>query len=232
MTNGEDRPREEAAHAAGADSQTGGAGGAERPAGYCRVCGKPLSESQVRRRHGVIYCEAHVPAPAPLPRSEWDTLPQATAGTSPGLAFVLGLIPGVGAIYNGQYAKGLIHVVIFGLIISILEAGAGGLEPLFGMLLATWVFYMAFEAYHTAKRRQAGLPVDEFSSLIPLKEGAGSVAGPLVLIGLGIFFLLLTLDVIDLYQVVRFWPVLLIVLGVWMLVSRRQPGREERGGAS
>ena len=35
-----------------------------------------------------------------------------------------------------------------------------GLEPLFGMLIAAWVFYMAFEAYHTAKRRRLGQPVE------------------------------------------------------------------------
>ena len=33
---------------------------------------------------------------------------------APGLAFALGFIPGVGAIYNGQYLKGLVHALIFG----------------------------------------------------------------------------------------------------------------------
>ena len=89
---------------------------------------------------------------------------------SPGLAFVLGLIPGVGAIYNGQYAKGLVHVIIIGLTISILSNGAArGLEPLLSLLLAGFWFYMAFEAYHTARRRQLGQAVDEFSSLIPMR---------------------------------------------------------------
>ena len=70
----------------------------------------------------------------------------------------LGLIPGVGAIYNGQYAKGLIHAIILGLLISIMSAGAaGGLEPLIGMVTALWFFYMAFEAYHTAARRLRGV---------------------------------------------------------------------------
>jgi len=32
--------------------------------------------------------------------------------TSPALAFLLGLIPGVGAIYNGQYVKGLTTPVL------------------------------------------------------------------------------------------------------------------------
>ncbi len=76
---------------------------------------------------------------------------------SPGLAFVLGLIPGVGAIYNAQYAKGLVHVVIWGLLVSIVSSdAAGGMEPLFGMLIAVWIFYMAFEAYHTRQETRHG----------------------------------------------------------------------------
>ncbi len=83
----------------------------------------------------------------------------------------MGFIPGVGAIYNGQYVKGLVHVVVLGILISLASSEdlSGDLEPLFGMLIAVWVFYMAFEAYHTAKRRQLGEPVDEFSSIVPRK---------------------------------------------------------------
>ena len=196
------------------------------PAGYCRVCGKALRDDEIRLTDGVIYCEAHVPAsarpgqaPPPPSDSAWATGVVPDSGVSPGLAFLLGLIPGVGAIYNGQYAKGLVHVVIFGLIISILSSG--GMEGLFVPLLIGWIFYMPFEAYHTARKRQMGQTVDEFSSLVPLKNRTSSKAGPIVLIGGGVFFLLVNLDLIQLYQVVRFWPVLLILLGGWMLYSRR-----------
>ena len=73
----------------------------------------------------------------------------------------------MGAVYNGQYAKGLLHVVIFGSIISILSSGAAqGFVPLFGLMIPTFVFYMAFEAYHTAKKRRDGEMVDEFSGLV------------------------------------------------------------------
>ena len=41
------------------------------------------------------------------------------ARPNPVAAAVLGLIPGVGAMYNGQFFKGLIHVVIFAVLISI-----------------------------------------------------------------------------------------------------------------
>src|SRR5579863_3600889 len=152
--------------------------------GYCRACGKALDEVSVRNAHGTIYCEEHIPMqtvppipiPAAAPESPYTSPytaavppPHANQDASPGLAFVLGLIPGVGAIYNGQYAKGLVHVIIIGLTISILSNNAArGFEPLLSLLLAGFWFYMAFEAYHTARRRQLGQVVDEFSSLFPM----------------------------------------------------------------
>lgn len=200
-----------------------------RPAGFCRVCGKALAAGEVRLAQGIIYCGEHAPPAPEAPASTpWTPPPAQTppaSGASPGLAFILGFIPGVGAIYNGQYAKGLVHVVVFGLLVSILSSGTGGLEPLFGMLLAAWFFYMAFEAYHTAKKRQIGEPVDEFSSIFPLNRGSGSSVTGVLLIALGVLFLLLNFDVIRLYQVVRFWPVALIILGAYMLYARLGGGR-------
>ena len=161
-----------------------------------------------------------VPPPYPVPGATPFTAPD--AGASPGLAFVLGLIPGVGAIYNGQYVKGLIHVIVLGLLISIINSPAsGGLEPLFGMLIAVWWFYMAFEAYHTARKRQMGHAVDEFSSIVPLHSSRrGFPAGPVLLIAFGVLFLLNTMNWIRFDQVLRYWPVLLIFLGAYMLYER------------
>lgn len=143
-------------------------------------------------------------------------------GASPGLAFLLGLIPGVGAIYNGQYVKGLVHVVILGVLISIIGSdAANGFEPLFGMLTGVWVFYMAFEAYHTARKRQLGERVDEFSSIVPLRGRPSSFpVGPVILIAVGLLFLLNTMDILRFHQLIRYWPVALIVLGAYMLYER------------
>jgi hypothetical protein len=139
------------------------------------------------------------------------------------LAFLLGFIPGVGAIYNGQYVKGLIHVVVMGLLISITsnEEMSGNLQPLFGMMIGAWVFYMAFEAYHTAKKRQLGEPVDEFSSIVP-RHGQHSrfPLAPTVLIAVGLIFLLHNLDILRIGQIIRYWPIALIGLGVYMLYER------------
>lgn len=58
----------------------------------------------------------------------------------------------------------------------------------------------AFEAHHTAKRRLAGLPVDEFSSLFPRRGGASMAVAPVLLILLGVIFLLNNLGIFPLYQ--------------------------------
>ena len=206
---------------------------------YCRSCGKPLCEACKRVWQDAIYCEEHSAVPggtapgtgAPNPEYSPYTAPYpppsaapnlADASASPGLAFLLGLIPGVGAIYNGQYVKGLIHVVVLGLLISIVSSdAAGGLEPVFGMLIGVWVFYMAFEAYDTARKRQMGVRVDEFSSLVPLHSARRRFpAGPVTLIALGALFLLNNLDILHFHQIIQYWPIALIGLGAYMLYER------------
>ncbi len=181
------------------------------------------------------------PPPPPIPgpaATEWSPYTAATAPPppalgqdmpSPGLAFVLGLIPGVGAIYNSQYVKGLLHVVVFGMIVSILSSDAApGFEPLFGFMIPAWILYMAFEAYHTAKRRLYGQPVDEFSGLVGGRRG-GFPAGPVVLMAVGVLFLLINLDLLRLSQIVRYWPMLLIALGIYLLYERISPARPAVG---
>jgi len=204
--------------------------GAENPpVGYCRVCGKALQEGEAQVSQGISYCSEHGPAnasPPPPPQAPPADSPYSSPrkegiDTSPPLAFILGWIPGVGAVYNQQYAKGVIHVIVFGLLVAITDApGSDSLEALFGMMIALWFFYMAFEAFFTAKKRQLGMPVDEFSSILPLKNQAGSKAGPIVLIASGVLFLLITMDVVAIYQIVRFWPLLLIALGAYLLYNR------------
>ena len=198
-------------------------------AAFCRTCGKALCETCRRTAQGTVFCEEHLPAQNPAPATASPAAgPLTGQEASPGLAFLLGMIPGVGAIYNGQYAKGLVHVVIFGLLISIVSSGAaGGLEPLFGILLGVSVFYMAFEAFHTASKRQRGEPVEEFSSLVPLQSRtSGFPAGPVFLIVLGVVFLLNTMNFVPIYEILRYWPLFLIALGVYMLYSRLSGDRD------
>jgi hypothetical protein len=50
---------------------------------------------------------------------------------------------------------------------------------------------------------------------------------PVVLIALGVIFLLDNMDLLDLHRALRYWPVLLIALGAYMLYLRMNPERPE-----
>jgi hypothetical protein len=90
---------------------------------------------------------------------------------------------------------------------------------------------MVFEAYHTARRRELGQPVDEFSSVFSPHQRSSS-AGAVTMIILGAVFLLNTLGIMPMYRIIRFWPVLLIALGVSMLHSRiSEAGSQNPPGA-
>ena len=201
---------------------------------YCRQCGKPLCEECRRSAAGTIFCAEHLPGTETTASQASGAADSRSEGYrrmegSPALAFVLGFIPGVGAIYNGQYAKGLIHAVIFGILVSLLDSRRflsyqhAPPEVLLAMLLVAWIFYMPFEAYHTAVRRRVHAPVEEYSSLVDLSPEAPSrryPLGPVILIALGVLLLLNTLDLLNFELIARFWPVLLIAAGVYMLYVR------------
>jgi hypothetical protein len=192
------------------------------------------------------------------------------------LAAVLGFIPGVGAFYNGQFAKGFIHVFIFAVCAHLADRA-----DIFGWCVAAWIFYMVFDAYTTAKARQLGLPLPDHLGLNALLAGFGlgtaappaaavatagvgpvagaSVGSPdvslmpvdaatvppsgpgsnvpdpvaetrscgnampmgaIILIALGVLLLLDNLGVLSFRWLGEFWPILLIVLGLWLAVRR------------
>jgi hypothetical protein len=197
--------------------------------GYCRTCGTGLDQANLRTANGTIYCAEHVPpaAPTPEPQSPY-TAPQqpppVNGDSSPGAAFVLGMIPGVGAIYNGQYAKGIVHVIILALLFMAADNSGFGTGPLFGLLIPGFWFYMAFEAYHTARRKREGLPVDEFSGLGGVDANSSFPVAAILLIVFGIVFLLNNLGIFQIRELMRYWPVAMIALGLYMLYTRMQGG--------
>jgi TM2 domain-containing membrane protein YozV len=120
---------------------------------FCQFCGKPLCKDCVRNVGGSVYCEACLTerlrgsgmgAPAPV----------FTGTPHPMLAALLGFIPGVGAMYNGQYAKAIAHVLIFAVLASLSDNSS-----IFGILVAAWVCYQVFDAYQTALARRDGHPL-------------------------------------------------------------------------
>ena len=206
--------------------------------GYCRNCGKPMCSTCVRPVKDMLYCEeclagvmglstplsptatevAGSPAASAGPVVQAAGLPPVPSKGNPGVAFLLGLIPGLGAIYNGEYNKALIHIVVFAAIIVGLSSDVGdGGEVALAFVLVGFVFYMAIDAMRTVKARNAGEtvqdPLESWSKTRPI--------GPLLLIGLGGLFLLNNFGFFDFFRVRQlFWPLVLIGVGVLMLRNR------------
>jgi TM2 domain-containing membrane protein YozV len=163
---------------------------------FCQDCGKPLCQECIRTVGSSIYCEQSLAArlagaapPPPNPGTPGApggpytytgsdgvnyTVPGAIPPPSipgepnPGLAALLGFIPGVGAMYNGQYAKGVVHLVVFALLVSLADS-----HGIFGLFIAGWVFYQIIEAYHTARARRDGTPLPNPFGLNDLGERLG-----------------------------------------------------------
>ena len=150
---------------------------ADTPAtAYCRTCGKAMCAQCQRTVHGVIYCEdclAHRVSGTPMAVA-------APGGTSPVLAGMLGFIPGVGAMYNGQFIKGLIHVGVFATLVAMETMDIpDGLHAFLGLGIAFWVFYQVFDAYKTAKAHMYGMPApDPFGIERTFGSGANPPATP------------------------------------------------------
>jgi len=218
---------------------------------YCRTCGKALCANCTRPVRGVIYCEdclgakmegapASVPAagfvaggfpsstyaagripPVPLPPP-----PGSGTGPNPTVAGILaGFFPfGVGAVYTGQYAKGLAHLAIVTLLIAGCSASGHGhgeaLGVICGLGLAFFYVYQIIDSVRSAKAIQMAQPVPDPFGLAATFSGGAKIetnkipVGAIVLILIGVLFLLNTMGFQ--FGIDRLWPLILIGIGGWL----------------
>lgn len=204
--------------------------------GYCRNCGKAMCGACMRPVRDVLYCEdclaailghpaspsAQVAAPAPPPLLPPASLPGPVSspfGPSPVLAFFLGFLPGLGAFYNEQYGKGMIHLAIF-LVLFILGvngAMSNGAEAALWICISALWIYMPIDAARTAQAKRSGQtlsdPLDNIARNRPI--------GPIVLIGAGVLLLLNNFDWFPWYRISQFFfPAILIGVGILMFRNR------------
>jgi len=219
---------------------------------YCRTCGKALCANCTRPVRGVIYCEdclgarmegvaagaagfvpggyapttfsAAAAGQAPAPPSHTGG-----SGPNPAVAGILaGFFPfGVGAVYTGQYAKGLAHLAIFGVLIAGISASDNGhseaLGVICGIAISFFYIYQIVDAVRSAHAIQAGLPPPDPYGLAATFSGGTKIEaskvpmGAIVLILLGVLFLLHTMGLGE-FGMDRFWPVILIFIGGWMFL--------------
>jgi hypothetical protein len=207
-------------------------------AAYCSNCGSALCSDCVRivnsrtvcsrcaENSAVLLTEQELPPrpstlenigaqsvpvpPLPTPAKPYPYCP-------PAVSLLLGFIPGVGSICNGDYFKAFLQVLIFGSLLSLASSDeAGDLGPAFGFLTAAVYLYMPFEAYHVAKKRTLALQgitvITPFERIRFPELWIGSFA-----ILAGTIFLVNQFVSGTLRFVLRGWPLILIAIGVYNL---------------
>jgi hypothetical protein len=207
-------------------------------AGYCRNCGKALCAACVRNVRGMLYCEDCLARVVRTPAA-----PPAGGAGSPALAAILGFIPGLGAVYNGEYTKAVVHVGVFAGLAAALSAHISDPYQVFlGLGFVCFYLYMPIDAYRAANARRAaaypaaiGAPTQGAPAVPGAAPAApvGAVApaapsrpkwwvGPVILVVLGVLFLLGNFGLLegDWPRVVG--PFILIALGGWLLWRRAE----------
>ena len=214
---------------------------------YCVSCGNALCPSCRMDVEGTVYCEkclgemvragSHEQSSRAEEFSSHEsssTRQESGVGENPGAAFAIGLIPGVGAIFNGEFIKAGIHILIFGILIS-LAGMRGTFEAVFTLMVFGFYFYMPFEAYYTAKKRklrsegiELETPIDRFQKQVGEIQNR-ELWGGVALVVLGMIFLADNFTRFELSQVTRFWPIVLIGAGIWLVLKHRdQPDSDDR----
>ena len=239
---------------------------------FCRTCGKPLCNQCTRDVRGVIYCESclaarmegataapgtqYVPPPPPPPNvyppiggpGAYVPPPPVYTGPNPTVAGILGAIPlGLGAVYCGQYVKGLVYLGIAVLTIVVQSQNIPGMaHAAIGLFMGFFWVYQIIDSVRTARAIQLGTPAPDPFGLVSMFGGSSTGAvgssasgvipqgnttkiptAAVILIVLGVLFLINTAFDFSLH---RFWPLVLIVLGVylfaknWGLLGNYRPG--------
>jgi hypothetical protein len=134
--------------------------------------------------------------------------------SSPFIATLLSFVPGLGAAYNGQTAKAIVHFAIFASFFQMAVLTQGVHFFILGVL-GTWLF-AAVDACRTAQLIRAGLTPDTEEDVIARRLYGNPFAWGITLVVIGTLFLLHTLLGLQL-PIRKLLPVALVGLGAYML---------------
>lgn len=188
----------------------------------CHTCAKPLCPACDHRVKGYTYCQDCIVAGVEKLRAG-SQLPPSSLSKSPFAAAFMGLIPGLGSVYNGLVIRALVH---FSMV-----AGLWQLDDIFDASLFWWAgtafyAYSIFNAYQNAKRINAGedLSGEEESLKNQMREKT-KIWGSAV-IGIGILTLLhwlLPHSFVD-----KLWPLLFIGFGVYLITTYQKKTKAKK----
>src|SRR5215475_5271843 len=184
----------------------------------CSACERPLCPACDHRIKGIPCCQDCIVIGI-------ETLRRSGSGAqrivqqddkSPLIAPLLGLIPGLGAAYNGQNIKALTHfLAVVGLWV-LADIFGMPLEIAFGFGSVAFYFYSIYDAFQSAQRLRRGEDLsgeDERLKLF-LQQRMNLFGALLISVGALAMF-----DLWFPHRLYRYWPALLIIAGAYLVLS-------------
>jgi hypothetical protein len=196
----------------------------------CSQCARPLCAGCDHRIRGFPFCQDCIVAGVEMLRYQQSRPTDQSVirrKTSPFVATLLSFfVPGLGAAYNGQTSKAIVHFAIFASFFQMAVVTDGVTFFVLGVI-GTWLF-AAVDACRTAQLMRAGLAPDAEEDAIARQLYGNPFAWGVTLVVLGSIFLAHTLLGMQ-FPVRRTLPVALVVLGAYMLFDylKRRRRREE-----
>ncbi len=174
----------------------------------CTVCSKPLCSECVHTIKSKAYCQDCL-----VQGAEWAATVKdlRLPADSPRRAAICALIPGMGAVYNNEYLKAITYFAVFALLLMMGDKVNG----VFGFGAFAFLVFTMFDAYRTAeinarKRLESGIDASE-----PPRQDKTIIGWGIFLIILGVLFLLQ--NIIPFSFLNRLWPLLFILLGIYLV---------------
>jgi hypothetical protein len=130
---------------------------------------------------------------------------------NPSLAAFLAIFPGMGAIYNGNFLKGITYILIFAVLIVLTGSAHDPDAVVFGLMIAGFYIFQIIDSYNEACRLNRGSISADGQAVG--KEDLSLFSAIAVLV-MGIIFQLANFDLITYRQITRLWPLALIAFGI------------------
>ena len=187
----------------------------------CNQCARWLCPACDHRVRGFPFCQDCIVAGTELLRHHATPSHILRRKSSPFIATLLSFVPGLGAAYNGQTSKAIVHFAIFA---SFFQMAVMTQIHFFVLgVLGSWLF-AAVDACRTAQLMRAGLSPDAEEDVIARRLYGNPFAWGTTLIIIGTLFLLHTLLGVTL-PIKELLPVALVALGAYMLFDYLRRGK-------
>jgi hypothetical protein len=175
----------------------------------CSTCNKPLCAECSHQIKGNVFCQECL-----VQGAEWASSMKGLKlpTDSPKRAALISLIPGMGAVYNGDYVKAITFFAVF----AALTMMADRVADIFGFAAFSFLVFTMFDSYRAAEAANRARVMGGGAPLEPTSGKDRTVAGwGIFLIVLGVIFLLQNL--IPFRFLERLWPLVFIGIGAYLV---------------